>query len=328
MTKVALETVDAVRRRLAVERPVRVVTDADVDRVIERLRQNQAQLVPITDRRVAQRGDVATVDYEATLDTRVVGRGERRLVEVGGENGPGAHLEGVEIGVPASFELDYPSDHENTELAGQRVQFRVVIAALARRDVPPLDDAFAKSAADCETVAAFTDRVREQLTGAAHSDAEAAVRSALIERLVTSHDFEVPSAMVERRLDALVEEVFEGLGNRRPPASREAELRGRLRSELHDRARDQVKATLVLDAIAAQEHLAVDDETLEARIERVAASAGQARERVRAIYNDPSARAGLRSRLLQERALDLVIARATISDVDAPSGVAGVPGNG
>jgi trigger factor len=134
--------------------------------------------------------------------------------------------------------------------------------------------------------------------------------------------------MVERRLDALVEEVFEGLGNRRPPASREARLRSRLRSELHDRARDQVKATLVLDAIAAQEHLAVATQTLEARIERVAASAAQARERCAPSTTIRARAPGLRSRLLQERALDLVIARAPISDVDAPSGVAGVPGNG
>jgi trigger factor len=313
---------------LAVERPLRRVTDADVDGVIERLRQNQAQLVPITDRRAAQRGDVATVDYTATIDTRVVGRGERRLVEVGGEHGPGAHLDGVEIDAPTTFEIDYPADHENPELAGQHVHFQVTISALARRDVPALDEAFAKRAADCESVEALTARVREQLTAAAHRDADATMRSALIERLVTSHQFDVPSAMVERRLEALVEEVFEGLGNRRPPASREAELRSRLRADLHDRARDQVKASLVLDAIAAQEQLVVDDETLEARIDRVAASAGKARDRVRAIYNDPSARAGLRSRLLQEQALDLVVERATISDVDAPSGVAGVAGNG
>jgi trigger factor len=315
---------------LAAERPLRPVTQADVDSVIERLRQEQASLVPITERRVAQRGDIATIDYEARIDSKVVGRGERRLVEVGGEpsEGPGAHLEGVEIGAPTTFDIAYPAEHGNRELAGQRVAFRVVLTALALREVPELDDAFAARVAEVETVADLRQRVHEQLVAAAQRDADGSVRAALIARLVTSHDFDVPQAMVERRTDALVEEVLEGLGSRRPPASREDEMRARLRVELGERAREQVKAGLVLEAIAAQEALEVGDEELDARIDRLAEAAGKARERVRALYQDAGARQSLRSRLLQERAIELVLNRAAITDVEQPSGVAGVAGNG
>ena len=84
----------------------------------------------------------------------------------------------------------------------------------------------------------------------------------------------------------------------------------------------------MLEAIADQEHLAVDDAELDARIDRLAESAGKARERVRALYQDAAARANLRGRLLQERALELVVQRAAITDVEEASGVAGVPGNG
>jgi trigger factor len=154
------------------------------------------------------------------------------------------------------------------------------------------------------------------------------VRAALIARLVSSHDFAVPQAMVERRTDTLIEEVLDGLGRRRPPASREAEVRTQLRGELQAQAREQVKAGLVLEAIAAQEHLAVDDDELGARVDQLAEAAGKARERVRALYQDPGARAGLRNRLLQERALELVVERADITDVEPASGVAGVRGNG
>jgi trigger factor len=134
--------------------------------------------------------------------------------------------------------------------------------------------------------------------------------------------------MVERRTDTLVEEVLEGLGTRRPAASREADVRAHLRADLQTRARDQVKAGLVLEAIAAQERLEVDDAELEARIDRLAESAGKARERVRALYQDAGARAGLRSRLLQERAIEWVLGRAAVTDVEQGSSVAGVPGNG
>ncbi len=315
---------------LAVERPLRPIADRDVDRSIESLRLSQARLVAVAERRVARRGDVATIDYEAAIGNRRVGHGERRLVEVGGEptDGPGAHLDGVEIATPVTFDVDYPADHPNRELAGQRVSFRVVVSALALRELPALDDAFAASVADCANVAELRQRVREQLVAAAQRDADSSVRGALIARLVTSHDFSLPQAMVERRAEALVEEVLDGLGPRRPPASREDQVRTQLRAELSERARDQVKAGLVLEAIAAQEHLTVDDGELDARIDRLAEAAGKARERVRALYQDPGARASLRGRLLQERAIELVLERAAITDAEPASGVAGVPGNG
>jgi trigger factor len=315
---------------LAAERPLRPTSDADVDQFVEGLRQERARLVPIEDRRAARRGDVATIDYQARIGGKMIGRGERRLVTVGGEptDGPGAHLEGVEIGVPTAFDIDYPAEHSNPELAGQRVSFTAVITALASREVPALDDAFAKQVADLEHLDALRARVRDQLEAAARRDAESSVRSALIARLVTSHEFDVPHAMVARRAEALVEEVLDGLGPRRPPASREEEVRARLRAELEERAREQVKAGLVLEAIAAQEHLKVDDGELDARIDRLAEAAGKARERVRALYQDDAARALLRGRLLQERAIELIVERAAITDVEPASGVAGVAGNG
>jgi trigger factor len=313
---------------LAVDRPVRTVTDTEVDAFIDRLRHNNAELVPITDRATAVAGDIAVIDYEAQIGGRRVGHGEQRLVEVGTGEGPGARLDGVAVGEPTSFELEYPADYGNAELAGQTVAFRVTVHALRRRELPPLDDVFANAVAECASVAALRDRIREQLTMGAERDANAAVRAAVIERLVTAHDFAVPDAMIERRADALSEEVLEGLGARRPPVSREADVRARLRSELHDRARDQVKATLLLEAIAAQEHLTVDDAEVEARIDQLAESAGKSRERVRALYRDASVRAGLHARMLQERALDFVVQRASVRDVAAGSGVAGVAGNG
>jgi trigger factor len=315
---------------LAAERPLRTITDADVAQFIEGLRQEQARLLPIEDRHVAQRGDVATIDYEARIGGKVVGRGERRLVTVGGEptDGPGAHLDGAEIGAPTSFEVEYPAEHSNPELAGQRVSFRAVIAALGSRVVPGLDDAFAQQVADIENLDALRARVRQELEATARREAESSVRSALVARLVTSHDFDLPQAMVERRTEALVEEVLDGLGPRRPPASREDEVRARLRTDLEKRARQQVKAGLVLEAIAAQEHLEIGDAELDARIDRLAEAAGKARERVRALYQDDAARALLRGRLLQERAIELVVERAAITDVEPASGVAGVAGNG
>jgi trigger factor len=315
---------------LAVERPVHAITDADVDQFLAGLRERNATLVAIDDRREAQVGDIATITYEARVGDTLVGKGDQRLVEVGGrlEDGPGAHLAGAVIGVPVTFEVAYPAEHQNPELAGKTVRFTATVTALARRDVPALDAAFAKRHGEVETVEALRELVKQQLDIAAQRDAAAAVRAALVAKLVAAHDFAVPQSMIDRRAELLADEVLEGLGPRRPPASRAAEFRARLLRDLQDQARNQVKATLLLESIAEQEHLSVDDATIDAHIDRLAETAGKARERVRALYQDAAARAGLRSRLLQDRALDLLVERANITDVERPSGVAGVPGNG
>ena len=96
----------------------------------------------------------------------------------------------------------------------------------------------------------------------------------------------------------------------------ESQARERLRAELEPRAREQVKLGLLLEAIARQEGIAVSEADVEARVAALAADAGTAAERVRALYQNPEARRQLHARLLQGRAIDAVVARATITDVE------------
>lgn len=314
---------------LTADRPTRTIDDADVERFITTLRERRATLRPISDRLVAQCGDIATLDYEARVAGRLVGKGDQRLVEIGPDpaDGPGARLEGVRVGEATTFEVSYPADHENAELAGQTVTFHATATALAQRQVPALDEAFAAQA-EFASVEELRQRVCEQLEAAMQREADAAVRASLVTRLVGAHEFEVPPAMIDRRAEVMAEEVLEELGPRRPPASREAEVRAQLQRDLREQARNQVKAALILDAVAEQEQLTVDDDALDAHVDRLAESAGRARDRVRALYQDSGARAGLRMRLLQDRALELLVERAVITNVERPSGVAGVSGNG
>lgn len=315
---------------LEVDRRVREVADADVDRFLQDLRESLAQLRPL-DRVVAQGGDMATIDYEARIGERVAGRGEGRVVEVEASASPlslGVHLVDATIGVPLDFTIEYPADHTNTELAGHAVSFHVTVKTLSSKELPPLDDEFAKDHGECDTLDALRERVRQQLESVAARDADGALRASLVDQLVTAHPLEVPHSMVERRTGLLVEEFLDSLGSRRPPASREADLRARLHQELYQRAEHQVRASLLLEAIARQEQLTVSDDELDVQIDRFLERAGTARERMRALYHEPAARMRLRAQLLQERALDRVVEHARVKTVPLTSSVADAPGNG
>lgn len=313
---------------LEAERPLKSVSDRDVEDFLENIRQSYAQLVPITDRTRAVRGDVAVVDYEARIDGSLAGRGEDRQVVVGSEDELGGRLEGAETGIDLELDIDYPADHDNSELAGRRVHFRVLVKSLSTREVPDLDDEFAKDHGESDTLVDLRQRARQHLEASAAREADEATRSALVDQLIRAHPVEVPSAMVERRTESMIEDFLESLGPRQPPPGRVAEVRMQLRTEFEPRARDQVKASLILEAIAHHERLEIADDELETQVDRVAERAGTAKERVRALYGEPTARAGLRARMLQTRALELVTQRANIRTVERTSAVADEPGNG
>jgi trigger factor len=316
---------------LRVDRPLAPVTDADVEAFLHRLQESLAQLRPIAGRSRIERGDVVALDYEARIGQRLAGKAENRFVEVGRGSfaeGFDEQIEGAEVGAVREFDLTYPADHANAELAGQTVHFRVTLRSLAAKEMPGLDDDFAKDHGECASLAELRLRVRQQLEAEAARRADEAARTALVEQLTGAHDIMVPDAMVQRRAHALAEDVMHSMRDPRVRSKDERGLIERFAKELEPQARSQVKAALVLEAIARQEHLEVTEEQLDAHVEELAAQAGKAAERVRALYRDEDARTALRARLLQQRALDLVASRASITTVEKSPSVADPSQNG
>ena len=316
---------------LEVERPLVPVTDADVDAFLERLRQSLAHLRPIIDRSTAAVGDVVTVDYQGHVDGRAVGRGEQREIEIGANGFPrefDQHLVGAAVGSELAFAVPYPADYGSAELAGKTVHFHVQVRALSHKDVPPLDDEFAKDHGECSTLDELRRRVRSRLEAEAAQHADEVMRQALLTALADANDIPIPNALVERRTEALMEEVWREWQQRRIRPKNETEALSRLREELQPRARQQVKIGLLLEAIAREEGVAVSEADVDERIAALVADAGAAADRVRAFYQDAEARRELRNRMLQARAVDTVARVARVTTKDRLPNVAAMDENG
>src|SRR5262249_54082449 len=156
-------------------------------------------------------------------------------------------------GAVLDFAVDYPSEHPAPELAGKTVQFHVTVRGVFQKELPALDDEFAKDQGDCATMDALRSRVREQLETEAGRQADEGGRRALVEELARTSEIPVPRALVERRTESLVDEVLHEWQQRRIGPQRETMARARLREELEPQARQQVKIGLLLDAVARQE---------------------------------------------------------------------------
>jgi len=315
---------------LAAERTVADVAESDVDALVERMRQSLAQLHPIEDRSEARPGDVVNIDYEARIVGRIVSKAEGRDVEIGSNPFPpefDANLVGAQVGSEIGFFVNY-GEEASPEVAGKTVEFRVVLHRLSRKELPLLDDDFAKDQGEFATVAELRQRVRQQLEADAATSADEAMRRSLLDALASANDIPIPSVLVRRRAESLVEEVRDEWRRQRLLPKNDAVAMDRLYADLEPRAREQVKVGLLLDAVARQEKVTLADDELVSHIDRMVAEAGAAGDRVRALYQDDRVRRQLHARLVRGRTIDLIASRAVIREVPARPRVADAVENG
>lgn len=296
---------------LEVARPIHDVGEADVDQVLASMRESAAQLRPIEDRTLVEGGDVVTINVATTLPGGEPQRREGALVEAGSGAFPQA-LENQLVGQPKGARREllvaYPDDYGNASLAGKTVTFDVEVVDLRAKELPPLDDEFAKDHGRAESLADLRAKVRADLEAQAAARADAAVHDALLDQLVARHPFDVPPSLVDRRCDALLA----AFDVRIPSGPEGEQLLERLRAEVRPRAEREVRADLLLDAIAAARGVTIDDTAIEVEIDTLAHRQQQAPERIRAFYERPEARAALRNRMARERTLALVLGEARV----------------
>jgi trigger factor len=304
-----------------VVRPAASVPEAEVDRVLQSLRESVAQLRPIDDRQVIEAGDVVTVNLASRLEGAEPVRREGVLLEAGGGSFPLAlerQLVGQHRGAQLTLEVPYPADYANASLAGRTVHFDVEVVDLRAKELPPLDDDFARDHGRSDTLDELRTRVRADLERQAHERAEGAVREAILDQLLARHPLEVPASLVDRRVDAMLA----SLDVRMPPGDDQQAAFARFREQLRPRAERDVRADLLLDAIAERDGLVPDEDAVSREIEALAAEEQQSPERARALYERPEARAALRIRLGRQRALERLVESARIVPAMDPGEVA------
>jgi trigger factor len=303
---------------LTVERTTQPVPDDAVDGQLERLRESYAQMARLEDRDTVEQGDLISIAYTGVLDGRALSgaSAEDRIIEIGSNTFPPPfedQLVGKRVGESTHIDIPYPANHHSKEIAGKTVTFRVEVKAVGRKDLPALDDDFAKDHGECDSLDELRVKIRDGLERHAARDADERVRAELMKQLVERNPIEVPDALVERRLEGMLREV----GAHGMDASGNPELAAKLdelRTELRQRARAAVHSGLLLERLAVQEQLAVGDAEVEARIDAMVHAAPRERERLADLYRSPEARREIRDRLAQEQALEWLVGKAIVRE--------------
>ncbi|MFL6333568.1 MAG: trigger factor [Pyrinomonadaceae bacterium] len=311
-------------------RRTRPVTDEEIERVIENLREASAALQPVEDR-PAQEGDTVTADIQGRYvepveeedinvsDVDVVLGSEGVLPEFN-EN-----LTGTQPDEVKTFTVKYPDDFgpggareggERKGLAGKTIEYTATVTAVRRKEVPALDDEWVKSLGEeeVETVEQLRARVRENLTKSAEHESEHRLRDEVLGQLIERHRFEVPETIVSYQSNQILQSMIRDMISRgADPRTQDINWEA-MRDLVRERAGDDVRGSMLLERIAEAENIEVTQGEIDAEIESIAEGQRQSVEQVRAALTKQGGERSIADRLRNRKALDFLVQHAQVRD--------------
>jgi trigger factor len=307
-------------RGLAVTRTAPAVKDDAVDAELEKLRDRFGSLQPLEGRDQAAEGDWAVVDHAGTIDGLPFEGSEALGVSVRAaqgriEEGNIPQLVGRKLGDTVEFDEPFPADHRNQQLRGKTAHMKVTLRGLRVRQLPALDDDFARQVGveGLETLEALKGRIRSDLEKREKRKADGTFKDALIKAALERNDFEVPPSMVERTIDNMLESTVERFSRMGLDVAQLDLDLARLRGDLREQALLQVRGSLLLEAVAVAEKIEVGAEDIQAELARLAEEAGVPLQKVQQQMRSAEARAALHSRVREEKALSLLAEAASVT---------------
>jgi trigger factor len=291
------------------------VTDEDVAKEVDRLREEAARYDAVDEERETRTGDFALLDLVwAPKDGGKGGRDENALIEIGNAgNHPDMNkgLEGLRGSETREIEVAWGEDAA-PQIAGKTVRYTVTLKGIKKKVVPERDDEFAKDLGEFDSLAALEDKIRTQLTAAEERRSDRDVKGALVEALVAKASFEVPEALVERHMSARTESLVRGLAYQGIDPRKMGVDWKQYRESTREDSVKAARADILLDEIARREGVEVRDAEVEAEVTRIADRSGRSREQVRAQMTKDGDIGALASRIREEKTLDLLKSNASI----------------
>lgn len=264
---------------LEVEELETIVTEEDIDLELKQLQEKHAELLVVEEEAVAN-GDTAVIDFEGFVDGVAFegGKGENYSLEIGSNSfipGFEEQLIGVKSGEMKDVEVTFPEEYHAPDLAGKLAVFKVTVHDLKRKQLPELDDEFAKDVnEEVETLDALKKDIKEKMIKDKETEADNNKRDTLVEAAAENATIEIPDSMISTEVDRMLEEFGQRLEGQGMSLDMYYQFSGSdetaMREQFKVDADKRVRINLTLEAIAEQESLEASDEEVEAELEKMA----------------------------------------------------------
>ncbi|NJK89485.1 MAG: trigger factor [Myxococcales bacterium] len=223
-------------------------------------------------------------------------------------------LLGMTIGEQKTFELTFPEGVGPSEAQGKPVEWKIDLKEIKRKIRPELDDEFAQDLGDYDSLSQLEDNIRQNLATRQDARSRRALREQVMVKLVERNTVDVPRSMVDRQISIMLEDAERAV--KQNPDPKLTEALDKLRVELRPQAEKRVAGMLLLEAVAKQEAIEVSEEELESRISDLAREYRSTPKQIKQQLKANDQLEMLRYNIRQDKALDLLVREARITDVD------------
>ncbi|MDX1804490.1 MAG: trigger factor [Alcanivorax sp.] len=298
---------------IEVEKPQAEVSDADVDTMIETLRQQRAQFEDVE--RAAQTGDRVNIDYKGLKDGEAFegGTAEGQNLELGsGQMIPGFEdgIVGMKAGEAKDIDVTFPEDYQSEELKGQSVVFQIKVNKVEGKQLPDVDGEFMKAfGVDDGDEAKFKAEVRKNMERELKNAITGKVKEQAMEGLVKLHEFDLPAALVTQEIQRMRQQMVQQFGGGQ---QFDASI---LPDDLfQEQAERSVRLGLVVRSILDKNEIKADADKVKARVEEIAEQYEQPEEVVNWVYSNPQQLQQIEGAVLEEQVVDLVLDSAKVEE--------------
>jgi trigger factor len=299
-----------------VEKPGTDLTDAEVDAELARIRDSRSTMEPVTEERALANGDFAQISFtgsvqpaEADSESQTAAQqpisGQDVIVEVGGPNtldSFNAALRGASVGQQLKFEVSYPEDFGERQLAGKRVAYDLEVKGIKKKIEPELNDDFARELGDYQSLGDFTQKLREHLAIDKRRRLEGETTNRLLDALVNRFEFPIPESLVQQQIDTRLDRGLRALAAQ---GMRTEDMRNldfdRLRAAQRASATAEVKGSILLDRIADAENVRVAEEDVESELQAISLQLHEPVDALRTRLTEDGSLARIRERLRREK---------------------------
>jgi trigger factor len=308
---------------LQATRRVTKVTDEQVEAELNRVRERRASFAELAEGGEIEKGDLVVVDYDMIVDgvKKEDSSAAGYPLEVGADQlfpEMNEALLGAKVTDTREFEVTYPEDHSDESVQGKTATFKATVKEARRRQLPELDDEFAKAVSDLETMEALRQRVRDNLEAMSTAMADDDVRQQLIRQVSDEAKLDVPQSVVGREVDRRIEEVEQELDRRGLTLPQYLQNLGRSfedwRADMESDARAAARRALVLDQIGDREDTKVTEEEVHEEMHRMAEAEEIKEDEVRERLSESGQLNRLVTRLYHRKIVQFLMDNAEITE--------------
>ncbi|MBQ4517809.1 MAG: trigger factor [Clostridia bacterium] len=302
---------------IKVDEIVHTVEDADVDREIAQMQERNARLVTIEDRAVKE-GDIANINFEGFVDDVAFpgGKGDNYDLTIGsGQFIPGfeEQIVGKAIGEEFDVNVTFPEEYHAEDLKGKQAVFKVKVNGIQYKEMPALDDEFAKDVSEFDTLDALKADIRAKLEEQAAKTTQQEKENAVVDKMVDSTEIDVPDCMIDTRIENIIREnnmrmAQQGLSFEQYLSYMGSNLE-QFKVMMRPNAEKQVKANLILEAIVKKEAFEITDEMLDEKLKEMAEMYHMEADKLKANIGENEAE-NLKEDMKMEKAVALLVENA------------------